>query len=94
MAPRNSRRRVVGDFMTPNGTRRVDPFRTAVPFWGTNYLEFEWFAAKTGPAAVCPQKGLCGVQQKMGSLHVTRVISLATDDAGVLAWHIPTGLTS
>ena len=23
-------------------------FRTAVPFWGTNYLEFEWIVPKTG----------------------------------------------
>ena len=25
-----------------------NPFRTAVPFWGTNYLECEWFVPKTG----------------------------------------------
>ena len=26
----------------------LSPFRTAVPFWGTGDLEFEWFAPKMG----------------------------------------------
>ena len=29
-------------------TMLFNPFRTAVPFSGTNYLEFEWFVPKTG----------------------------------------------
>ena len=32
-------------------TKALNPFRTAVSFWGqlgTNYLEFEWFVPKTG----------------------------------------------
>ena len=24
------------------------PFRTLVPFWGTNYLKFDWFVPETG----------------------------------------------
>ena len=32
-----------------------NPFRTAVPFWGATYLEFDWFVPKTGTAVL---KGL------------------------------------
>ena len=30
----------------------LDPFGTAVPFSGTNYLGFEWFVPRTGLAAL------------------------------------------
>ena len=35
---------------------RVNPFKTAAPFWGTNYLEFDWFVPKNGTAVL---KGFC-----------------------------------
>ena len=34
-----------------DGRNSSDPFRTAVPFFGTNYWEFEWFVIQTGPRA-------------------------------------------
>ena len=33
---------------TRNPTLTPNPFSTAVPFWGQNYLEFEWFVPKRG----------------------------------------------
>ena len=30
------------------GLKTPSTFRTTVPFWGQNYLEFEWLAPKTG----------------------------------------------
>ena len=37
------------------GSKRVNPFRTAVTFWGTNHSDFMWFVPKTGRAVI---KGL------------------------------------
>ena len=30
----------------------LEPFSTAVPFWGANYSEFEWFRPPNGTAAL------------------------------------------
>ena len=43
-----------------------NPFKTAVPFWGTNYLEIEWFDLKAGTAVLTGSIGQVALIHQVG----------------------------
>ena len=44
----NERHSTIEVYLTLSEAPHFNPFSTVVPFWGTNYLKFDWFVPKTG----------------------------------------------